>query len=82
VSNQARDILKEALRLPIEDRADVAAELLRSLDDAESTLSQDEIQRRWVEEITRRANRALRGESVGRDADEVLASIESKLRRR
>lgn len=68
--------------MPIEDRADVAAELLRSLDDAESTLSQDEIQRRWVEEITRRANRALRGESVGRDADEVLASIESKLRRR
>jgi hypothetical protein len=81
VSNQARDILKEALRLPVDERADVAAELLRSLDEAESTLSQDEIQRRWTEEITRRANRALRGESVGRDADEVLASIESKLRR-
>lgn len=81
MSNQARDILKEALRLPIDDRADVAAELLRSLDGAESTLSQDEIQRRWAEEVTRRANRALRGESVGRDADEVLASIESKLRR-
>jgi hypothetical protein len=81
VSNQARDILKEALRLPIDDRADVAAELLRSLDEVDSTLSQDEIQRRWAEEITRRANRALRGESVGRDADEVLASIESKLRR-
>jgi hypothetical protein len=67
--------------LPVDERADVAAELLRSLDEAESTLSQDEIQRRWTEEITRRANRALRGESVGRDADEVLASIESKLRR-
>jgi hypothetical protein len=82
VSNQARDILKEALRLPIEDRADVAAELLRSLDESESTLSQDEIERRWTDEITRRANRALRGESVGRDSDEVLASIESKLQRR
>jgi hypothetical protein len=82
VSNQARDILKEALRLPLEDRADVAAELLRSLDEAESTLSQDEVERRWAEEITRRTNRALRGESIGRDADEVLASIESKLQRR
>jgi hypothetical protein len=68
--------------LPIDERADVAAELLRSLDEAESTLSGDEVQRRWAEEITRRANRALRGESVGRDADEVLSSIESKLRKR
>jgi hypothetical protein len=81
VSNQARDILKEALRLPIDDRADVAAELLRSLDEAESTLAPEEVQRRWTDEIARRASRALRGESVGRDADEVLASIESKLRR-
>jgi hypothetical protein len=68
--------------LPVDERADVAAELLRSLDEAESALSQDEIQRRWTEEITRRANRALRGESVGRGADEVLLSIESKLRKR
>jgi hypothetical protein len=82
VSNQAHRILEEALRLPFDERADVAAELLRSLDEAESTLSQEEIQRRWAAEITRRANRVLRGESVGRDADEVLASIESKLRRR
>jgi hypothetical protein len=81
VSNQARDILKEALRLPIDDRADVAAELLRSLDEAESTLASEEVQRRWTDEIARRASRALRGKSVGRDADEVLASIESKLRR-
>lgn len=82
MSTQARQILEEALRLPLDDRADVAAELLRSLDEAESTLSQDEVQRQWAEEITRRANRALRGESVGRDANEVLSSIESKLRKR
>lgn len=81
MSNQAQQILEEALRLTLDERADVAAELLRSLDDAESTLSQDEVQSRWAEEITRRANRALRGESVGRDANEVLSSIESKLRK-
>jgi len=82
VSNQARQILEEALRLPIDERADVAAELLRSLDEAENTLPQEEVERLWADEITRRAERAIRGESVGRDANEVLTSIESKLRRR
>ena len=75
-------MLEEALRLPVEERADVAAELLRSLDDAERTLPQEEVERRWSREITRRAERAIRGESVGRDAGVVLSSIESKLRQR
>jgi hypothetical protein len=82
VSNQARQILEEALRLPVDERADVAAELLRSLDEVESALPQEEVERQWAEEITRRAERAARGESVGRDANEVLNSIESKLRKR
>jgi len=34
------------------------------------------------EEITRRTERAVRGESVGRDADVVLRSVESKLQQR
>jgi len=75
-------VLEEALRLPVEERASVAAELLRSLDDAERTLPQEEVERRWSGEITKRAERAIRGESVGRDASVVLSSIESKLRQR
>ncbi len=82
MSDQARHVLEEALRLPVEERADVAAELLRSLDDAERTISPEEVERRWSEEITRRAERAIRGDSVGRDANAVLSSIESKLRQR
>jgi Putative addiction module component len=82
VSDQARQLLEKALRLPLDERADVAAELLRSLDEAESTLSADEVERRWAAEITRRAERASRGESTGRDAGLVLDSIESKLRQR
>jgi hypothetical protein len=82
VSDQARQLLEEALRLPLEERADVAAELLRSLDEAESTISADEVERRWAAEITGRAERARRGESTGRDAGLVLDSIESKLRQR
>jgi hypothetical protein len=82
VSSQARQVLEEALRLPIDERADVAAELLRSLDEGESTLPPEEVERRWAEAITRRAERAASGESVGRDANEVLSSTESKLRQR
>lgn len=82
VSNQARQVLEEALRLPVDERADLAAELLRSLDDAENALPPEEVERRWAEAITRRAERAVRGEPVGRDANEVLNSLESKLRQR
>ncbi|HEU0036276.1 MAG TPA: addiction module protein [Kofleriaceae bacterium] len=82
MGNQARQILEEALRLPLDERADVAAELLRSLDEAVEGVSQEEVERRWAAEITRRAERAARRESVGRDADEVLSSVESKLRER
>lgn len=81
MSEQARQLLAEALRLPIDERADVAAELLRSLDDSERALPLDEVERRWAAEITRRAERAVRGASAGRDADEVLATVEAKLRR-
>jgi hypothetical protein len=82
VSSQARHVLEEALRLPVDERADVAAELLRSLEDAESELSPEEIERRWAAEVTRRAERAIQGESIGHDANDVLSSIESKLRQR
>jgi hypothetical protein len=66
----------------MEVRADLAAELLRSLDDEEEALAPEEVERRWAAEITRRAERAIRGESVGRDAELVLSSIESKIRKR
>ena len=82
MSHQARHVFEEALRLPIEERAGLAAELLRSLDDEEQLLAPEDVERRWVEEITRRAERAIRGESAGRDAEAVLSSIESKIRKR
>ena len=82
MNDQARKVLDGALRLPLEDRADVAAELLSSLDEAEQPLPPDAVERLWADEITRRAERAVRGESVGRDADAVLDGIEQKLRRR
>jgi hypothetical protein len=59
VSDQARKILEEALGLPLEDRANIAAELLRSLDTEEQSLAPGEVEQRWAETITRRAERAV-----------------------
>lgn len=57
-------LLQEALKLSRRDRADVAAELLASLDDK---LTQDpqELEKAWAAEIERRARRVLAGESEG-----------------
>jgi len=81
VSDQAA-VLEAALQLPTDQRADLASELLRSLDADEATLPQAEVERRWSAELARRAERALRGESTGRDATSVLSEIEAKLRAR
>jgi hypothetical protein len=82
VSDQAANVLEAALQLPTDQRADLASELLRSLDADEATLPQAEVDRRWTAELVRRAERAGRGESTGRDAAGVLSAIEAKLRAR
>ena len=63
---QADALLREALALPEEDRADVAAELLASLDgpahdDAHTVRSL------WSQELERRAKRVLSGEAPGEE---------------
>jgi putative addiction module component (TIGR02574 family) len=78
MSNEAQQILREALKLPLGERADVAAELLASLDEA-----QDEgVEEAWALEIERRARRVLAGESTGTDWAEVRARLASSLPKR
>jgi putative addiction module component (TIGR02574 family) len=77
MSTEARHILEEALRLPVEERAEVAAELLASVDgepDADADAA-------WAAEIDRRARRALAGQSQGRAWEDVRRDIEAKLRK-
>ena len=74
---RASDVLREALGLLPEERAELAAELLASLDgpadvDADAA---------WREEIERRARRVLSGESAGIDRDEARARIARRLSR-
>jgi hypothetical protein len=72
MGNQARQILEAALALPKDERADLADKLLASIEedvsDADMFGAQEPdpaVERDWAEEITRRAERALRGETKG-----------------
>ncbi len=60
----AQSVLEEALKLPAKERADIAAELLSSLDEAE-TDDPAEVERLWAEEAERRARRALAERAEG-----------------
>ena len=78
MGNDARALRTEALELAADDRAELAAELLASLDDPASD-SQEETDRLWAAEIERRSNRVLSGESSGEPWDEARRRIESDL---
>lgn len=81
MTSRAQDLLREALTLPIDERADVAAELLASLDDA-GTEDVAEVETAWAAEIERRAHRVMTGQSAGIPWDEVRSRAESELPKR
>ena len=81
MTSRARELLREALALPSEERADVAAELIASLDDAEPQIIAD-VEAAWAAEIEKRARRVLSGQSDGVPWDEVRRRAESELRKR
>jgi putative addiction module component (TIGR02574 family) len=70
-------LLQEALKLPQSERADVAAELLASLDD-EPMEDPTEVEKAWAAEIERRARRVLAGESAGSPWEEVKTRLEER----
>lgn len=71
-------LLQEALRLPRRERADVAAELLASLDD-ELTDDPQELEKAWAAEIERRARRVLATESAGSPWEDVEHRVRARL---
>jgi putative addiction module component (TIGR02574 family) len=81
MTDRAQAVLREALTLPVDERADVAAELLASLDD-EPAEDLAEVEMAWGKEIERRARRVLAGESTGEPWEDVRARIEARLRQR
>jgi putative addiction module component (TIGR02574 family) len=78
MGNQARQLLEAALALPKEERADLAEQLEDEVTDADMFGDHEpdpDIEKAWAAEITRRADRALRGETVGIPGAEVDAQI-------
>jgi hypothetical protein len=70
-------VLGEALDLTDEERAQVALELVASLDGPTDADAEDA----WMAEIERRARRALSDPDGGEDWSAARPEIESKLRR-
>ena len=81
MTSRAQALLREALALPAEERADVAAGLLASLDEAPLE-DPAEVEAAWAREIERRARRVMSGESIGEPLEEVRARLMQRLTER
>jgi putative addiction module component (TIGR02574 family) len=81
MTSRAQQVLRDALELPLDERADVAAELLASLDDAHAENPAD-VEAAWAAEIEKRARRVIAGESAGIPWEDVRRRAEAELRKR
>ncbi len=77
MNDRAQELLREALTLTPAERADVAAELLASLD--EPMENPTEVEAAWAAEIERRARRVLSGESIGESWKDVRDRVARRL---
>ena len=75
MSAVARRVRDQALKLPDEERAEIAADLLASLAPPDARSDAE-----WIAEIEKRARAAVAGER-GVDWDEARRQIEARLRR-
>lgn len=75
------EVFSSALNLSAEDRAKLAGELLRSLDDA-SPDDPEVVEREWTEEIRRRATEAREGRASTVDAREMISRSRDLIRKR
>jgi putative addiction module component (TIGR02574 family) len=79
MTERAQAVLRDAMLLAADERANVAAELLASLDDS---VSEDPaaVQAAWAKEIERRARRVLAGESSGQPWDDIRDRVARRLK--
>ena len=81
MTERAQTLLREALTFSCEERADVAAELLASLEES-ATEDPAAVQAAWTHEIERRARRVLAGESLGEPWEGVRNRVAQALTKR
>lgn len=75
MSRQAAQIFAEALELEVDERAELASQMIASIDGAPDP----DAAHAWAAEIERRANRAISGESQGSDWEQIRSRIQAKL---
>ena len=80
MSIDSEAILREALTLPAQARASVAAELLASLDETPFE-DADAVEAAWDEELQHRARRAQSGDDPGEPWRVVRDRVRNKLNR-
>ena len=78
MTDRTRELLAEVLKLPLQERAVFAAEVLASIDGDEDAGAEAA----WLAEIERRGRRVLSGESQGIPWEQVRARIEQRLPKR
>jgi putative addiction module component (TIGR02574 family) len=75
MSKMGQEVLHEALQLGLSERAELAAELLASLDGEPD----EDVEAAWAVEVERRAARARSGEDVGKPWVEVRDEVRNAL---
>ena len=80
MTQRTQDLLREALALPVDERAEVAAQLLASLD--EDDVATEDVEAAWAVEIEKRARRVLSGQSEGIPWEDVRRRAEAELPKR
>ena len=78
MSKTGQKVLDEALQLELSERAELAAELLASLDGEPD----EDVEAAWAAEIERRAERARSGRDEGRPWAEARAAAKEALSKR
>ena len=75
MDTQAEDVLRTALSLDPDDRAEIAASLIASLDSQKDS----DVEAAWAEEVKRRIEQIDKGEVQLIPADEVMRSMRERL---
>ena len=79
MSSAAKEILEAALKLPLEERERLVAELAASLP---SDFASSEIEKAWLDEIGRRSNEIDAGTAETLEWSDVRAQIAQRRARR
>ena len=74
MTTEARKVLQDALTLPVNDRAELVAELLASLDTVEA-----DVEAAWAAEIARRAADARQNPHDDEDWRTALAEVQREV---